>query len=1483
MEQLRRGETVRNFETVRIRKDGTRLDVSVTISPIQDAAGKLTAASTIARDITEQKRTAAALKEANQAMQALLDYSPLPIIVFDQDGIVQLWSPAAERTFGWSAAEAIGHPLPTIPLDKQDEFQAAREAVARGETLAGIDALWRKKDGTPIDINLAAAGIRDSQGQVARLITIARDVTERRRVEQEQRFLAAASATLVSSLDYETTLQNLVEAATSFLCDWCTVDVMEGEQIRRLAVTHADPKKQALLNEMEARYPPRPDLPHNVIEVTRTQKPVLLMEVPEERLKALAQSQEHLAMLQELSPRSFMGIPLRARGRTFGMIGFMSSSQRYTAAHLALAEELANRASLAVDNALLYREMSEQRERLRVTLASIGDAVIATDTRSRVTFMNPVAERLTGWTQADAAGRDIKEVFHIINEQTRQPVPNPVERVLREGLIVGLANHTVLIGKDGVEHPVDDSGAPIRDHQGSLLGAVLVFRDITERRRTERALAESEARFRMMADTAPVMIWTSGVDTRRDYFNRPWREFTGRRMEQESDNGWSEGIHPADYQRYLDTYLGAFQSRQGFEIEYRLRRADGEYRWVYDHGVPRFDSSGEFAGYIGSCIDVTERKRAEDEQRFLDEVSTVLASSLDYQSTLNSVARLAVPTVADWCAVHVAVGDGTLQQVAVAHVDPAKVEWARELERRYPPQPDAPNGIYQVMRTGRTWFIPEVTEAMIQQATSDPETLDIIHQIGFTSIIIAPLIASGQTLGTLQLVSAESKRHYDAGDVALAEELARRAATAIANARLYDDTQRARLRAEEAAQRTARLQRVTAALSESLSPSEVADVIINQVIAASGAVAGSMYVLSADGATLELVRAVGYPESILDQWQRFPLDAPTPLAEAVRTGQPIFLATFEERVERYPDLVKQMTPLLRGAATALPLIVDGQVAGAIGFSYEQPRPFAEEDRSFMLTIAQQCSQAVERARLYAETKASAETLQKKVNERTRELQAAVEQAQSADRAKSTLLSTVSHEMRTPLSSIIGFSNLILSRKPEQEKLMEYVTFVNIEARRLASLINDFLDLQRIEAGREVFRFADLDMAELIRDIVNKQEPGETSGHTLRLDLNAVPHVYADGDRIRQVIVNLLSNAIKYSSAGGEIGLSLRATDSEVIFSIRDNGIGIPPEELGRLFERFYRGDAAERQRIRGTGLGLALCRELIQAHHGRIWAESDGVNRGSTFSFALPIARALVVSPSAHPGAEEVHDPARKKIVLVEDDSNFSAYLADRLEPEGYTVQIISFEAATPRSISLLMPALIVLDIFKGEQQPGWALLTALKQSPETRAIPVLVCSILHTSQQAWYLGASAYVSKPVDEMFLLSEIRRLIGPSPRQILIVDDDPQIRTFLTDLLHEAGYRSQSAENGQAAIEWLSAGHWPDLIILDLMMPGVDGFAVLEWIRADQHNTKLPVIAFTAAELTAEQQALLKERANALAIKSDASPQQLLDLIRQHTGE
>lgn len=253
----------------------------------------------------------------------------------------------------------------------------------------------------------------------------------------------------------------------------------------------------------------------------------------------------------------------------------------------------------------------EQRLRLETILATIADAIVATDGKGMIIFTNEVARGLLGYPEDQLKGRPLTEVFQIVNEQTRAVVENPVTKVLREGKIVGLANHTVLLSRDGRDIPIDDSSAPILDEEGVVRGTVLVFRDVTERRYIENALRESEERFRNVADSAPVLIWVAGLDKKCTWFNRPWLTFTGRTMEQEIGDGWAEGVHPEDFGRCLETYSGSFDRREPFLMEYRLRRNDGEWRWIIDHGIPLQDAVGTFMGYIGSCVDVTEQKQAQ--------------------------------------------------------------------------------------------------------------------------------------------------------------------------------------------------------------------------------------------------------------------------------------------------------------------------------------------------------------------------------------------------------------------------------------------------------------------------------------------------------------------------------------------------------------------------------------------------------------------------------------------------------------------------------------------------------------------------------------------------------------------------------------------------------------------------------------------------------------------------------------------------------
>jgi PAS domain S-box-containing protein len=305
------------------------------------------------------------------------------------------------------------------------------------------------------------------------------------------------------------------------------------------------------------------------------------------------------------------------------------------------------------------------QEWFATTLRSIGDAVIATDPQGRVTFMNAAAESLTGWTTAEAEHRPLVDVFKILNEDTRATVESPVDKVLREGAVVELANHTILVRKDGSEIAIDDSAAPIRASDGTLVGVVLVFRDVTNKR----------------------------------------REAT--------------------------------------------RRA------------------------------------------FLARATETLSSSLDYATTLATVARLAVPHVADWCAVDM-LEDGEICRLAVAHVDPSKVRWVEELERRYPRDPNATSGVPEVLRTGRAEWVSQIPASLIEAAARDEEHLQILRELGLRSYIAVPLVVTGRAWGVLSLVMAESNRTYDADDLAFATALADRAAVAVENARLFREAERAR-------------------------------------------------------------------------------------------------------------------------------------------------------------------------------------------------------------------------------------------------------------------------------------------------------------------------------------------------------------------------------------------------------------------------------------------------------------------------------------------------------------------------------------------------------------------------------------------------------------------------------------------------------------------------------------------------------------------
>ncbi|HEX6702599.1 MAG TPA: PAS domain S-box protein [Gaiellaceae bacterium] len=307
--------------------------------------------------------------------------------------------------------------------------------------------------------------------------------------------------------------------------------------------------------------------------------------------------------------------------------------------------------------------------------------------------------------------------------------------------------------------------------------------ELLRREEVAELKAESEERYRSLADAMPQIVWTAGPDGVANYVNEGWVSYSGLNLEQTQNDGWLTVIHPDDLERTTVLWEDALASGELFETEYRIRRADGAYRWHLARSLPARAAAGEIAGWVGTCTDIDDRKRAEDAQTLLVEASAVLGSSLDYRRTLPEVAHLAVPRIADWCAVDMLEEDGSLRQLAVVHDDPEKVKFVLELQERYPLD------VARVVRTGRPELVRESTDMTLGAEAHEELQLDLIRELGIRSWMCVPLTARGRTLGAITFVAAESGRRYEERDLRLAEDLARRAATAVDNAQLYREAE----------------------------------------------------------------------------------------------------------------------------------------------------------------------------------------------------------------------------------------------------------------------------------------------------------------------------------------------------------------------------------------------------------------------------------------------------------------------------------------------------------------------------------------------------------------------------------------------------------------------------------------------------------------------------------------------------------------------
>jgi signal transduction histidine kinase/CheY-like chemotaxis protein len=563
------------------------------------------------------------------------------------------------------------------------------------------------------------------------------------------------------------------------------------------------------------------------------------------------------------------------------------------------------------------------------------------------------------------------------------------------------------------------------------------------------------------------------------------------------------------------------------------------------------------------------------------------------------------------------------------------------------------------------------------------------------------------------------------------------------------------------------------------------------------------------------------------------------------------------------DLVAASRPVGARYATVLPIQEVGGEVGALLILRRQPSLFAADDHEVLASLVGVATVFAERARVIGQQAALAA-----------ELGETVKALEQASQAKSDFLASMSHELRTPLSAIIGFSALMRDEPLTDGRRLvpdEWVEHVHSSGQHLLALINDVLDLTKIEAGRIDLEPEPFDLSSALSESVEGLRP-LAERKSLQVTLQAEPgQVRADRGRLRQIVYNLLSNAIKFTPDGGSITVESRWRGDDAHIAVTDTGVGIAAADLGRIFEEFSQvGDLKAREA--GTGLGLALSRRLAQAHGGEIRVTSEP-GRGSRFEVVLPGARVHGDGPATTP-APEPGDPSGARVLVIEDEPGAIRLLRTYLEAEGYSVQVATDGEAGIHAARAQLPDAIILDILLPGLD-GWEVLRRLKADPEVCDVPVVVVTVVDERNVAMSLGAVDYFLKPVDPDALLARLGQYtfttkVRERAVSVLAIDDDAMARQLIADTLEREGFSVVAAASGGEGLA-MAAADPPELVICDLVMPDMDGYEVVNRLRAAPATRDATILILTAHDLsTTDRERLNGKVADVLQKGEDLRP-------------
>jgi PAS domain S-box-containing protein len=722
----------------------------------------------------------------------------------------------------------------------------------------------------------------------------------------------------------------------------------------------------------------------------------------------------------------------------------------------------------------------------------------------------------------------------------------------------------------------------------------------------------------------------------------------------------------------------------------------------------------------------------------------------------------------------------------------------------------------------------------------------------------APMISRNKIIGVVNVWRRKEDGLFEQGDLDFLISIARQAAIAIESGRLFQET-----RASEEAMRRQNEYLSTAAnvgrlVTSTLELKTLYTRAAEMIHASFGYYHVFIFIIDENGFNAVVQEGTGEVGAQLTaQGFSVAVGSRSVVGTVTATGKTIVVNN-----TAIDPLYKPHAFLTETRAEAcIPLRATGGVIGVLDLQATQVDAFTPDDIAVLETLAGQIAVAIDNARSY--------NLAQKAIEEMREL----------DKIKSQFLANMSHELRTPLNSIIGFSRVILKGidGPVTDQQHQDLSAIYSSGQHLLSLINDILDLSKIEAGKMELATEEITVTDTIQSVMStalglvKDKPIKLKQ---QIDPN-LPTVRADPMRMRQVLLNLVSNASKFTEEGAIVVSAAPHTTSEgrheVMISVTDSGPGISAEDQKKLFLAFSQVDSSPTRKSGGTGLGLSICQRLVELHGGRIGVHST-VGKGSTFYFTIPVFH------EANPEEESAQDSDAKTILCIDDDPQVISLYERYLKPQGYNVVALTKPAHALAKAKEIKPYAITLDIMMPEID-GWTVLQQLKADTDTRHIPVIVCSIVEESEKGFSLGAADYLNKPILEEDFLSAINGLNRDgSITHVLLIDDDENDLRLFEKILKEKDLGVTIAKGGRAGWQAI-LDSTPSAIVLDLFMPDLDGFTILERLRTDPKLRDIPVVVISGVDLNSDQQKLLSNLGQRLLQKGSLNESELLSTLEK----